>query len=373
MSVINQVLLDLDRRRASAAERRGIPSYVRALPVNSRYVRREWIAGGVAVLAALVIWMQRAAPEAPRASAPAALTGTEIAIETAVAPAAGVAIDADRDDPAQPVPAFRLSQELSNPPAEASPPLVASRLISRMDLEPPPATTRAQPRPAPVVTDQSAVVITKSAPAPASAAAGKAEIHKQVRQLTQQELAENEYRKATGLLHQGLPAEAQQGFEEALRLQPEHHAARQGLVGLLLETRKLGDAERVLQEALALAPAQTGFTITLARLQVHRGDTAEGVATLKRGYEYGRGNADYHAVLAALQQRLGQHEEAVEQFQAALRLKPARGVWWLGLGTSLHEVKRTADAQEAYRRARGAADIQPELAAVAEQRLRQLQ
>ena len=369
MSVINQVLLDLDRRRAGAAERRGIPSYVRALPDNSPYVRREWIAGGVAVLAALVIWMQRAAPEAPRASAPAALTGTEIAIETAVAPSAGVTIDAGRDDPAQPVPAFRLSQELSNPPAEASPPLAASRLISRMDLEPPPATTRAQPRPAPVVTDQSAVVITKSAPA----AAGKAEIHKQVRQLTQQELAENEYRKATGLLHQGLPAEAQQGFEAALRLQPEHHAARQGLVGLLLETRKLGDAERVLQEALALAPAQTGFTITLARLQVHRGDTAEGVATLKRGYEYGRGNADYHAVLAALQQRLGQHEEAVEQFQAALRLKPTLGVWWLGLGTSLQAVNRTADAQEAYRRARGAADIQPELAAVAEQRLRQLQ
>jgi MSHA biogenesis protein MshN len=369
MSVINQVLLDLDRRRASAAERSGIPSYVRALPDSSRYVRREWIAGGVAVLAALVIWMQRAAPEAPQASAPAALTGTGIAIETAVAPSAGVTIDADRDDPAQPVPAFRLSQELSNPPAEVSPPLAASRLISRMDLEPPPATTRTQPRPAPVVTDQSAVVITKSAPA----AAGKAEIHKQVRQLTQQELAENEYRKATGLLHQGLPAEAQQGFDAALRLQPEHHAARQGLVGLLLEMRKLGDAERVLQEGLALAPAQSGFTITLARLQVHRGDTAEGVATLKRGYEYGRGNADYHAVLAALQQRLGQHEEAVEQFQAALRLKPARGVWWLGLGTSLHEVKRTADAQEAYRRARGAADIQPELAAVAEQRLRQLQ
>jgi len=369
MSVINQVLLDLDRRRASAAERRGIPSYVRALPVNSRYVRREWIAGGVAVLAALVIWMQRAAPEASQPGAPAALTGTEIAVETAVAPAAGVTIDADRDDPAQPVPAFRLSQELSNPPAEAPPPLTSSRLISRMDLEPPPATTRAQPRPAPVVTDQSAVVITKTAPA----AAGKADIHKQVRQLTQQELAENEYRKATGLLHQGLAAEAQQGFEAALRLQPEHHAARQGLVGLLLEMRKLGDAERVLQEGLALAPAQSGFTITLARLQVHRGDAAEGVATLKRGYEYGRGNADYHAFLAALQQRLGQHEEAVEQFQAALRLKPARGVWWLGLGTSLHEVKRTADAQEAYRRARGAADIQPELAAVAEQRLRQLQ
>jgi MSHA biogenesis protein MshN len=368
MSVINQVLLDLDKRRASAAERSGVPSQVRALPDSSRLVRWEWLAaGGVAVLAALVFWMQRAGPDAPQASAPAPLTGAEIAIERVVTASAGMKMDADRDDPAEPVPAFRLSLELSNPPAEA-PPLTTSRLISRMGVEPPAATTDAQPRPA---LDPSAVVITKTAPAPA--AAGKAEIQKQVRQSTQQELAENEFRKATGLLHRGSPAEAQQGFEAALQLQPEHHAARQGLVGLLLDTRKFSDAERVLQEGLALAPAQSGFTITLARLQVHRGDVAEGVATLKRGFEYGRGNADYHAFLAALHQRLGQHEEAVEQFQAALRLKPAPGVWWLGLGMSLQAVNRTADAQDAYRRARSAANLQPDLAALAEQRLRQLQ
>jgi MSHA biogenesis protein MshN len=174
-------------------------------------------------------------------------------------------------------------------------------------------------------------------------------------------------------LHRGSPAEAQQGFEAALQLQPEHHAARQGLVGLLLETRKFSDAERVLQEGLALAPAQSGFTITLARLQVHRGDVAEGVATLKRGFDYGRGNADYHAFLAALHQRLGQHEEAVEQFQAALRLKPAPGIWWLGLGISLQAANRTADAQDAYRHARSAGNLQPDLAALAEQRLKQLQ
>ena len=369
MSVINQVLLDLDKRRASAAERSGVPSQVRALPDSSRLVRWEWLAaGGVAVLAALVFWMQRAGPDAPQASAPAPLTGAEIAIERVVTASAGMTIDADRDDPAEPVPAFRLSLELSNPPAEAAPPLTTSRLISRMGVEPPAATTGAQP-PAPAATDPSAVVITKTAPA----AAGKAEIKKQVRQSTQQELAENEFRKATGLLHRGSPAEAQQGFEAALQLQPEHHAARQGLVGLLLDTRKFSDAERVLQEGLALAPAQSGFTITLARLQVHRGDVAEGVATLKRGFEYGRGNADYHAFLAALHQRLGQHEEAVEQFQAALRLKPAPGVWWLGLGMSLQAVNRTADAQDAYRRARSAANLQPDLAALAEQRLRQLQ
>lgn len=371
MSVINQVLLDLEKRRASTAERSGMPSHVRALPDSGRHLRWEWIAAGaVAVLAALVFWMQRAGPHAPLAGALPPPTGTEIAIERVVTASAGVAIEAGRDDPAEPVAAFRLSLELASPPAEPPPPLSSSLLIGRMGAESTAAPTTAQPRPAAAATDRSATVITKTAP---GAAAAKADIQKQVRQPTQQELAENEYRTATGLLQQGLLTEAQPAAEAALRLQPEHHAARQVLVGLLLEARQLGDAERVLQEGLALAPAQSGFAVTLARLQVHRGDVAEGVATLRKGLEYSRDNADYHAFLAALLQRQGQHLEAVEQFQAALRLKPASGVWWLGLGMSLQAVNRTADAQESYRRARGAAGIQPELAAFADQRLRQLQ
>jgi MSHA biogenesis protein MshN len=371
MSVINQVLLDLEKRRAGAAERSGVPNHVRALPDSGRRVRWEWVpaVAVLAVLAALATWMQRDGPDAPQASAPAPLTGTEVVIEQVVSASAGVTIDVDRDDRASLGPAFRLSLELSNPPVESAP-IPSSRLIGQMGAEPPVAAKGAQLRPAPAATNPSAVVISKSAPA---AGAGKAEIHKQMRQPTQQELAENEYRAATALLHEGLLTGAQQGFEAAVRLQPEHHAARHALVGLLLEARKFGDAERLVQEGLALAPAQSGFTVTLARLQVDRGDTAEAVATLKKGLEYGRGNADFHAFLAALLQRQGQHEEAVEQFQAALRLKPALGVWWLGLGMSLQAVNRTADAQESYRRARGAANIPPELAAFAEQRLKQLQ
>ena len=369
MSVINQVLLDLEKRRASAAERGGVPSHVRALPDNGARVRWDWVAAGaVAVLAALAILIQRGGSDAPQASAPTPLTGTEFVIQNVVSASAGVTIDADRDGATAPVPAFRLSLELSNPP-ELSAPIPSSRVIGRGGEEPAVAARNAQPRIVPAAREKSAVAITKTAPA----ATANPDIHKQVRQLTEPELAENEYRKATGLLHQGRSAEAQQGFEAALRLQPEHHAARQVLVGMLLETRKFGDAERVLQEGLARSPAQSGFTIMLARLEVDRGETTQAVGTLKKGLEYGKGNADYHAFLAALLQRQGQHEEAVEQFQAALRLKPALGVWWLGLGMSLQAVNRTADAQESYRRARGAANIHPELAALADQRLKQLQ
>ena len=40
MSVINQVLLDLEKRRASPAERGAVPNHVRALPEDSRGAAR---------------------------------------------------------------------------------------------------------------------------------------------------------------------------------------------------------------------------------------------------------------------------------------------------------------------------------------------
>jgi MSHA biogenesis protein MshN len=137
--------------------------------------------------------------------------------------------------------------------------------------------------------------------------------------------------------------------------------------------RKLDEAERVLEEGVRLSPGQTGFNMTLARLQAERGDNALATATLQRGLEHAQGSAEYAAFLAALLQRQGRHEEAIDQFHAALRLRPGSGVWWLGLGISLQATNRGPAAQEAYRQARAAGNLQPDLAALAEQRLRQLQ
>jgi len=390
MSVINQVLLDLEKRRASPAERGTVPNHVRALPDDSRAAMPwGWVAGGIAVVVvAAAAWVLLAGSSATRSS-PLPRTGAEVAIEKVVIASAGVTADVkpeeDRGD--RPSPAFRFSFELSNPPAETAPPgdaqattgkrsvpapLPASRVIGRADADSaaggsePAAQASARPERA---GPAKAPVVATARPA----AGAQPEIQKQVRQPTSRDLAENEYRKAVALLHQGRLAEAQEGFEAALNLYPGYHGARQALVGLLVEAKKLGEAERVLQEGLAQAPAQTGFAMALARLQVDRGDAAQAAATLRKGLDYAQGNADYVAFLAALLQRQGRHEEAIEQFQAALRAKPASGVWWLGLGISLQAANRAADAQDAYRRARAANNLSPELSAFADQRLKQLQ
>lgn len=379
MSVINQLLLDLEKRRVSGAERSVLPNHARALPNEERSVRWGWIAGGggvaVAALGAAWVLLSGMVSTGGRAAPLAPARGTDVAIEKVVAASAGVVMEArhgDTGESARKAPASRLSFELSSPPAP-EPPVETARVVSR--AAPEPAAGRASPAaPAARAEEvQRSPAAPPKAQAPAPAPAGRVEIHKEVRQPTPRDLAESEFRRATALLHQSRMAEAQEGFQAAINAYPGHHGARQGLVGVLLDARQYGDAERVLQEGLVLAPGQSGFVMTLARLQVDRGDGAQATATLRKGLEHAQGGPDYLAFLAALLQRQGRHDEAIEQFQAALRMRPAAGVWWLGFGISLQALNRGVEAQEAYARARASGNLSPELMAFADQRLKQLQ
>jgi MSHA biogenesis protein MshN len=392
MSVINQVLLNLEKRRASPAERGVLPNHVQVLPDDGRAQHWGWVAaGGVVAVATLAAgWMSLSGTGTERTRWAAPRASTEGIIEKAVTASAGVRSTTRPEERGegylQELRAFRLSLELSNPPAEPLPhrdaevpqaaagggePLRSGRLIGRMGAESAPdATPPGEATPARSEAGKHAF----GAPAkPAAGASARPAIRKELRAPTPRDLAENEYRKSVGLLNQGRLAEAEDGFQAALSLYPENQQARQGLIGLLVQGRKLEEAERVLEEGVKLSPGQIGFNMTLARLQADRGDDAQATATLQRGLEHARGNAEYAAFLAALLQRQGRHEEGIEQFHAALRLRPGSGVWWLGLGMSLQATNRPAAAQEAYRQARAAGNLHPDLAALAEQRLRQLQ
>ncbi|MGH8640129.1 MAG: tetratricopeptide repeat protein [Burkholderiales bacterium] len=371
MSVINQLLLDLERRRAGPAERAALPSHVRALP-EDKEIDWGWVAGGAAVACAAIAsgWLVFAAYEPGSAMPllPAPRSGAETTIERVVSASAGVAGPSETQERIESLllepPAARMTFELSSVPAETG----------SVALDPPRATASQTP-----VTVRAEAVLSAGSdaarPAKKAAAAttGRPEIRKRDRPPTAQELADNEYRQASGLLQQGRLAEAQAGFQAALTFLPEHHGARQGLVGLLLKAGQFAEAERSLQDGIRLSPEQSGFTVTLARLQVDRGDNAQAITTMQDGLRYAQGNPDYAAFLAALLQRQGRHEEAAEQFRSALRAKPAVGVWWIGLGMSLQALNRNAEAQDAYRRARANGNLHPELGAFAEQRLKQLQ
>jgi len=197
-------------------------------------------------------------------------------------------------------------------------------------------------------------------------------INKQVKELTVQQRAENEYRKALLLIQQGRPLDAIAGLEQALNLDRHMVSARQTLAGVLIDANRLEEAMRRLQEGLSIDPAQAGMAMILARLQVERGDLRPALETLQRTLPHAADRADYQAFLAALLQRDGHHKEAIDHYVQALQQNPQNGVWWMGLGISLQADNQLPEAYKAFARAKASNALSPELQAFVNQKLNQL-
>lgn len=362
MSVINQMLVDLERRRASGEELNRIPDHVRALPGDAQAARlspARIAALAVVVLLAAGAWWwsghRAAAPAVPPPSPAAAVT---------VPP-----VPPERQQEAVELIARRLSLELAQVPAD--PPVAAEReaapAIATTSIIPPRSATVALPEPSRAA---SAPERKKSAGAGQVPPAPRADIDKQVRQPTPRQRAEAEYAKGAAALYQGQSGDARAAFEAALQIDPTYHGARQALVGVLLDARRQAEAVEILQEGLRLAPGQHGFAMALARLQVERDELDAAAQTLQRGLDYPGVGPDYMAFYAGLLQRQQKHAEAIAQFQRALGQRGNVGVWLLGMGVSLDALGRGADAQEAYRRAKDSGNLSAELQDVVNQRLR---
>jgi len=189
-------------------------------------------------------------------------------------------------------------------------------------------------------------------------------------ELTPKQLSENTYRRGLASLQDGRVNAAMADLDRALEIDPRNDAARQTYVSLLLENRRPEDAIRQLRLALGIDPRQPGLAMVLARLQLERSGPA--LETLMTTLPYAAANADYQGFLAGVLQRAQRHAEAAQYYQAALKLAPLNGVWWMGLGISLQADQHKAEAREAFTRARTGNGITPELLAFIDRRLDQL-
>ena len=253
------------------------------------------------------------------------------------------------------------------PPKPVPPPVAAVSLPVVAAAVPPPEV----PKPVKTVSKKPKAVVKKTAPEPprnrlaavrpaapkASAPAAPAR-------------AESEYQRALGAISEGRIGDGMAALEQALRIDPRHEGARQTLVGLLIEARRLDDAMRHLQAALALDTRQPAMAMLLARLQIERG--GNGIETLLRTLPAAAGKPDYHAFLGGALQRAERYHEAAEQYLAAVRGAPQNGVWLMGLGLALQGDHRNAEALDAFQRARATGNLSVELQSFVERKIGQL-
>jgi MSHA biogenesis protein MshN len=192
----------------------------------------------------------------------------------------------------------------------------------------------------------------------------------QGRQESGAQRAEGEYRRALSSLQDGRMTDTVAALELALKYEPSHEAARQTLVGLLIEANRTDEAMRQLQLGLTLDPRQPAMAMLLARLQIEGG--GNGIDTLMRTLPYAGNDPEYRAFLAAALARQQRHREAAEQYQQAVRAVPGNGVWWMGLGISLQADKRNGEALDAFQKARASGRLSQELQSFVERRIQQL-
>lgn len=344
MSVINRMLQELEARHEAAPPAGG---FVRAVAPAPK-PRRHWVWAVATVLVVVVLtaaavgWL-RGRPGTPPPATPAAQPQS-----TAKPPA----------------PALKLEESVSVPAvaqtAESDTPVAAPAAGPRSDPPPPPeAPPAAPPRSEPVVSKTPPGTISDGPVA-------------EFKRITPQQWAEQRYREGVALLAQGQRDAARARLREALAAAPGLTAARHALLALAIEDKAWPEAERLLDEGLALDPGSPRLIMAAARVQLEKGNAAQALATLESHLAQGERDADYRAFLAALLVRQGRHAEAVGHYQATLALDPSRAAAWLGLGLSLEALGRKPEAAAALERARSLPGLSSELKAFIAQRLAQL-
>lgn len=347
MSLINQMLKDLDARRSEVSGGGAFGQQIRAVPEKRRIHPAWWVAvalGGMLIGVVAYILLRPTPSVSP-------VMSTQLPLK----------LDID-------LATSQFSAPLAAPLPPSAPEVVPAPAVV-------PTVREKMPKPSPVAVDADTLekaILPVPQVKPAEVATAPT-INKQVKEMAPAQRAESEYRRALQALQLGKRTDAFSGLKQALEIDSRHTAARQALIGLLLDAKQHDEAIQRAREGIDADLAQTGLAMILARLQLEKGELRPAIETLERSLPHATEKADYHAFLAALLQRDERHKESVEHYLLALRIVPQNGVWWMGLGISLQAERRNQEAQESFRRAKATNSLSPELLAFVEGRLSQLQ
>ncbi len=198
-------------------------------------------------------------------------------------------------------------------------------------------------------------------------------IKKRLRPQSNKQLAEKEYQRGYSLLQQGDRKGASDAWREALRIDAKHMASRESLAILYLSQSRRIEAAEQLQKGLAIDPGNNKLALLYARMQLDAEDMNGAVKTLENAMQHQQQSGDFYAFTAAVYQRMGDHAKSIAAYQSALKQQSNQSVWWMGLGISLEGAGKNREALTAYTEANKSGRLSPKLRQYVESRIKALQ
>jgi MSHA biogenesis protein MshN len=357
MSLINQMLKDLESRRASGDLAQHAVGGMGAAARHKNRKQNVLLLGLLLVIAVLasisgyLLWQERQTLTAQQVAKPVSAT--------AVAQVKPKTVLVTEPVVSQPMP----SQSQPRQPLVTKEPASAATV-----RETPAGMTRPEAEePTPAQNDDK-----ESLPV-TSRKSSSTRIKKHLRPQSREQLAEQQYQKGYALLQRGDRKGAESVWRKALRIDANHTSSRESLAILYLSQSRRIEAAEQLQKGLAFDPGNNKLALLYARMQLDAEDSKGAVATLEKAMQTQPQTADFYAFTAAVYQRMGDFEKSIAAYQAALKKQSKQSVWWMGLGISLEGAGKTREALTAYTEAKKSGHLAFKLKQYVEGRIKVLE
>ncbi len=328
MSLINQMLRDLDARRSPAShmevaalEGMGLttPHHVQLNTVLFRSaVAASLILAGILLQLGYQSWSEKTHPaHEPRREVTKPATRLQQTDSIAIVPATA---HKEKPVPTSLQPAHSKTEFITTPP------------ITGPNVIPAPVSQDNTTKPIDIPVKEIAVV--------------------QVRKpLTPAQQSQRKFARAQKLLARGELRAAMEVLRAALERDAGHTQARLQLATLYYRKNRITEARQLLGEGHLLDPADAGITMAYARLLADAGDYQLAIDVLDDYRVQESAGPETFALAASLHYQLKQFDLAASRYRTALARQPGQGIWWMGLGVTLEHNQQPGQALAAYRRA----------------------
>ncbi|MGI0154292.1 tetratricopeptide repeat protein [Pseudidiomarina sp. WS423] len=366
MSVINRMLRDLDKREQQQNNQAYTPAAVAPSQGSKRRVALIASIGAILVLAVLVWqWWHEGladpaldpAPQLTESSSTDPSSYVMQALQEEPEPAAISAVSDASDDAA----ATDSRNQLVVNVAELQQPAAPTEPVQKTELVSEPATPIAAvsqpaesaheeladpaPAPAPVLAP---VPAPKVGPSPSSTPASSMKVERV--ELTPEQLAETNLRRAREAMAKGDRDLAQELLEKALIVQPMHVEVRSELAAYWYGRGFATRALTVLQQGLDRHPQQSEWQLLYARILDRMGRVDQAYSALININEDTDEALELLELRAAAANQLGYHAEAAADYTVlAGRFLQSR--WWLAAAVAHEDSNNPAAAVRAYQQA----------------------
>jgi tetratricopeptide (TPR) repeat protein len=156
---------------------------------------------------------------------------------------------------------------------------------------------------------------------------------------------------AQALAERGQTSQAVRVLENALEHSPQTQIIREKLAQLYIQNDNYQEAKNLLAEGLAQNSDHFPYVKLMARALIALEQTEEALILLTKRVPAISEDPEYHSILGALHQRVGEHEQAMQIYWHLLDHFPEGGRWWTGLAISMEATGESVGALDGYRRA----------------------